>query len=271
MIFNHTDLPSARSLLVWFNQNPPYHTPQPWYFLLVIFYPLTSPNTVLLGYKFPLLLVAFRVESNVSPLLQDTIAGVPTPGTEAKKSSCDAGDRGLIPRSGRSPGEVNGYGLQYSCLGSPMDRGAWGATNPLQGVTRVRDSLATKPPPSPTPITAAPPGERTPYQLQQVSWIYFSLACTTGSCWCKRIREWTELSPHLADFQLKAEQHSWPHLGQLYCNWLADLEAFKISNLFCKQQKLPIPTRRSHVSQMGFMPASSGWWSWSRTHWELKA
>ena len=37
----------------------------------------------------------------------------------------DAKDAGLIPRSGRSPGEGHGNPLQYSCLGNPMDRGAW--------------------------------------------------------------------------------------------------------------------------------------------------
>ena len=36
-----------------------------------------------------------------------------------------AGDLGSIPGSGRSPGEGNGHPLQYSCLGNPMDRGAW--------------------------------------------------------------------------------------------------------------------------------------------------
>ena len=45
-----------------------------------------------------------------------------------KESTCQAGDSGLIPGSGRSPGEGNGNTLQYSCLGSPMDRGAWRAT-----------------------------------------------------------------------------------------------------------------------------------------------
>ena len=35
-----------------------------------------------------------------------------------------AGDVGLIPGSGRSPGEENGYPLQYSCLENPMDKGA---------------------------------------------------------------------------------------------------------------------------------------------------
>ena len=40
----------------------------------------------------------------------------------------NAGDLGLIPGSGRSPGEGNGYPLQYSCLENPMDRGAWWAS-----------------------------------------------------------------------------------------------------------------------------------------------
>ena len=35
---------------------------------------------------------------------------------------------GSIPGSGTSPGEVNGNPFQYSCLGNPMDRGAWWAT-----------------------------------------------------------------------------------------------------------------------------------------------
>ena len=40
----------------------------------------------------------------------------------------DAGDAGSITGSGRFPGEGNGNPLQYSCLGNPMDRGAWWAT-----------------------------------------------------------------------------------------------------------------------------------------------
>ena len=40
-------------------------------------------------------------------------------------SAGDARESGLIPGSGRSPGEGNGNPLQYSCLGNPMDRGAW--------------------------------------------------------------------------------------------------------------------------------------------------
>ena len=42
----------------------------------------------------------------------------------SKESTCNAGDAGLIPGLGRSPGEGNGNPLQYSCLGNPMDRGA---------------------------------------------------------------------------------------------------------------------------------------------------
>ena len=45
-----------------------------------------------------------------------------------KEFSYHAGDPGLIPGLGRSPGEGNGYPLQYSCLGNPMDSGAWQAT-----------------------------------------------------------------------------------------------------------------------------------------------
>ena len=60
-----------------------------------------------------------------------------------KKSTCNAGDMGLIPGSERAPGEENGYSLQYSCLGNPMDREAWQAT--VHGVSRVRHNLVTKP------------------------------------------------------------------------------------------------------------------------------
>ena len=44
-----------------------------------------------------------------------------------KTEQCGAGDLGLIPRSGRSPGEGNGKPLQYPCLENLMDRGAWWA------------------------------------------------------------------------------------------------------------------------------------------------
>ena len=46
-------------------------------------------------------------------------------GSDDKEATCNAGDLGLIPRLGRSPGEGNGNPLWYSCLENPMDRGAW--------------------------------------------------------------------------------------------------------------------------------------------------
>ena len=49
-------------------------------------------------------------------------------GSDGKEPACSAENTGLIPGSGRSPGEGNGNPLQYSCLENPMDRGAWQAT-----------------------------------------------------------------------------------------------------------------------------------------------
>ena len=52
-----------------------------------------------------------------------------------KESACNAEDPGLIPRSGRSPGEGHGNSLQYSCLENPMDTVAWWVT--VHGLQRV--------------------------------------------------------------------------------------------------------------------------------------
>ena len=49
-------------------------------------------------------------------------------GSVVRNLPAKAGDVGLIPGLGRSPGEGNGNPLQYSCLGNPMNRGAWWAT-----------------------------------------------------------------------------------------------------------------------------------------------
>ena len=46
-------------------------------------------------------------------------------GSEVKASAWNAGDLGLIPGLGRSPGEGNGNPRQYSCLENPMEGGAW--------------------------------------------------------------------------------------------------------------------------------------------------
>ena len=48
----------------------------------------------------------------------------------------DIRDVGLVPGSGISLGEGNGYPIQYSCLGNPMDRGAWGLQS--IGLQKVR-------------------------------------------------------------------------------------------------------------------------------------
>ena len=59
-----------------------------------------------------------------------------------KESTHQAGDACLSSGSGRSLGEGNGNPLQYSCLGNPMDRGAWQDT--VHGdYKRVRHDLVT--------------------------------------------------------------------------------------------------------------------------------
>ena len=61
-------------------------------------------------------------------------------GSDGKASACNAGDPGLIPGSGRSPGEGNGNPLQHSCLENPMDGGAWWAT--VHGVAKGQTRLS---------------------------------------------------------------------------------------------------------------------------------
>ena len=58
----------------------------------------------------------------------------------AENLPANAGDVSLISGLGRSPGEGNGYSLQYSCLGNPTDRGVWRA--PVHGVTKSQTQLS---------------------------------------------------------------------------------------------------------------------------------
>ena len=55
-------------------------------------------------------------------------------GSDSKESACNAEDLGSFPGSGRSPGEGNGYSLQYSSLETSMDRRAWQVI--VHGVSR---------------------------------------------------------------------------------------------------------------------------------------
>ena len=60
-------------------------------------------------------------------------------GSVVKNAPANAGDAGLIPASGRSPGEGNGNPLQYSCLENPVDRGAW--WTPVHWVAKESDTM----------------------------------------------------------------------------------------------------------------------------------
>ena len=64
----------------------------------------------------------FRLSRNLHTLLSSPI------GSDGKEFTCSAGDPDSNHRLGRSPGEGNGYPLQYYCLGNTIDRGAWWAT-----------------------------------------------------------------------------------------------------------------------------------------------
>ena len=57
-----------------------------------------------------------------------------------KNSLANVGDVSSVPGSGSSPEEGNGNPLQYSCLGNPLDRGAWWAT--VHGVTKSQTQLS---------------------------------------------------------------------------------------------------------------------------------
>ena len=62
-----------------------------------------------------------------------------TGGSDGKESSCNIGDAGLIPGSGRSPGGGHGCPLQYSCLENSVERGTWRTS--VHGVTNSRSQL----------------------------------------------------------------------------------------------------------------------------------
>ena len=57
-------------------------------------------------------------------------------GSDGKEYACNAGDPGSIPESERSPGEENGYPLEYFCLENSMDRGVWKSVVVIHGVNK---------------------------------------------------------------------------------------------------------------------------------------
>ena len=61
-------------------------------------------------------------------------------GSDGKESACNAGDQGSVPGLGLSPGEGNGYLLQYSCLENSMNREAWQAI--VYGITKSQTRLS---------------------------------------------------------------------------------------------------------------------------------
>ena len=79
---------------------------------------LPNPGIKLSSFMSPTLAGVFFTTSttNVYPNVSDS-----------KESTCDAGEAGLIPQSGRSPWGGHVYPFQYSCLKNSMDRGAWQA------------------------------------------------------------------------------------------------------------------------------------------------
>ena len=78
-------------------------------------------------HSIPLQNVCLFVSCNYLLSCSQAVIGFPG-GSDGKDSTCNAGDPSSILGLGRSPGEGNGYPLQYSCLENSMDREAWWAT-----------------------------------------------------------------------------------------------------------------------------------------------
>ena len=115
-----------------------------------LFCPFSSPFHI--GGKFKITIGSVFIELSVPyfklcidhkypshlPLVR-LIQGFPG-GSDGKESTHNTGDLGLIPGLGRSPGEGNGYPLQYSCLEKSTNRGAWQATG--HGVPKSKKRLS---------------------------------------------------------------------------------------------------------------------------------
>ena len=88
------------------------------------------PNPFLFLAPFPLFSIYYYFSAYLAHLWLPNFSDI----SNDKESACNAGDLVLIPGSGRSPGEGNGYTLQYSCLDNSMERGTWWAI--IYGVTK---------------------------------------------------------------------------------------------------------------------------------------
>ena len=116
-----------------------------------------------------------RRESDVTePKEQPPKKGFPG-GSDGKELACNTEDAGLIPGSGRCPGEGNGSPLQYSCLESSVDRGDSGAS--VHGVPKSWPRLSThagKRFSNETQKEVAPPPQQEKTENENRHWPVFS-------------------------------------------------------------------------------------------------
>ena len=115
--------------------------PAAYFFVFVSFYFHWISSSETWRRKCPSHLIVMQIIKQNQKMASDSVVpskqmGFPG-GSEVKNPPANAGELGSIPGSGRSPGEGNGNPLQYSCLGSPIDQGAWQAT--VHGVVEELD------------------------------------------------------------------------------------------------------------------------------------
>ena len=132
-------------------------------------------------------------------------------GSDGKESACIVGDLGSAPGLGRSPGEGNGDPLQYSCLESSVDRGAWQAT--VHGVLKSQSHRTTVPFPELQSLSALPVCPR-PETRQKgspgVIIFVFPYICSSGKkkkkenhCNLCKIKGWYKNAQHLPSLRFQ--------------------------------------------------------------------
>ena len=105
----------------------------------VYFFLFHTPSSLMASACFPKLNHRFREKGWDLNRSENNGGGFPG-GAVVKNLSANTGDTGSIPGLGRSPGGGDGNPLQYSCLGNPLDRGAWRAI--VHGVTKSQTQLS---------------------------------------------------------------------------------------------------------------------------------